>query len=181
MPACTVIVHKVLSCVISSNNVTCLKSIPAIKVNTSMSTFSQCRCMPVCTYCMHGAVYVSRFEKRGEFALNVNFGLVVLGGNTVDELSVALCYVSVAAPIPEIHSLNVQNTLGTIMRKWRITLLEVLYICQHGNGTFILPDLRCRKELWVSNLDRMLDYTTGTYDAISQIYRKHHLIACFRQ
>ena len=35
----------------------------------------------------------------------------MLGGSTVDALSVALCCASIAAPIPEIRSLKVRNTL----------------------------------------------------------------------
>ena len=36
--------------------------------------------------------------------LFVDFELALLGGSTVDDLFIALCCVSIAAPIPEIHS-----------------------------------------------------------------------------
>ena len=49
--------------------------------------------------------------------LKVDFELVVLSHSTVDGLSVALCCASIAAPIPELRSFKVQNTLGAIMRK----------------------------------------------------------------
>ena len=39
--------------------------------------------------------------------LIVDFELVVLCKSTVNELSVALCYTSMAAPVPEIISLKV--------------------------------------------------------------------------
>ena len=39
--------------------------------------------------------------------LTVDFELVVLCKSTVDGLSVALCYTSMAAPVPEIYSLQV--------------------------------------------------------------------------
>ena len=52
-------------------------------------------------------VYVSGFEKKDHFGLIVDFDLVVLCKSTVDGLSVALCCTSMAAPIPEICSLQV--------------------------------------------------------------------------
>ena len=39
--------------------------------------------------------------------LTVDFELVVLCISTVDGLSVALCYASMAAPVPKIYSLQV--------------------------------------------------------------------------
>ena len=48
---------------------------------------------------------MSGFEKRDQFILIADFELVVLGGSTVDELFVALCYTSIVTPVPEIHSL----------------------------------------------------------------------------
>ena len=53
--------------------------------------------------------YVRAFKKGGGGALLtfVDFELVVLSGSTVDELFVALCCTSIAAPIPKIHLLKV--------------------------------------------------------------------------
>ena len=52
---------------------------------------------------------MSGSEKRDHFALKVDFELVVLRHSTVDGLSFALCCASIAAPVPEIHSLKVQK------------------------------------------------------------------------
>ena len=52
--------------------------------------------------------YVSVFDKKAHWSLLVNFELAVLGGRTVDELSVALRCTSIAAPLPEICLLNMQ-------------------------------------------------------------------------
>ena len=52
---------------------------------------------------------MSRFEKRDHFALIVDFEVVVLCKGIVDELSVALCFSSLAASVTEIHSLKVHN------------------------------------------------------------------------
>ena len=41
--------------------------------------------------------------------LFVGFELVVLGGSTVDELSVVLCCALIVAPVPKISSLKVQK------------------------------------------------------------------------
>ena len=51
--------------------------------------------------------YVSGFGKKAHLSLFVDFELAVLGGSTVDELFIALCCASIAAPVPEIHSLKV--------------------------------------------------------------------------
>ena len=45
-------------------------------------------------------------QKGLYLSLFVDFELVVLGRSTVDELFVALCCASIAAPIPKIHSLK---------------------------------------------------------------------------
>ena len=43
--------------------------------------------------------------------------LVVLGGHTVGELFVALCFASIAAPVPGYARSKYENTPGTFMRK----------------------------------------------------------------
>ena len=52
---------------------------------------------------------MSGFDKRDHFTLIVDFELVALCTSTVDELSVALCFTSIAASAAKIHSLSVQN------------------------------------------------------------------------
>ena len=76
-----------------------------------------CRCMA-----RFQAIYVSGFDKRAHLSIFVDFELVVLGGSTVDELFIALCCSSIAAPIPEITRSKYENTLGAIMRKQPVTL-----------------------------------------------------------
>ena len=49
------------------------------------------------------------FDKRTNLSLFADCKLVVLCGSTVDELFVALCCTSVAAPVPEICSLEVRK------------------------------------------------------------------------
>ena len=63
-----------------------------------------CRCMARCQ-----AIYVSGFDKGTHLSIFVDFELVVLGGSTVDELFVALCCASIAAPISEVCSLKVRT------------------------------------------------------------------------
>ena len=52
---------------------------------------------------------VDRFEKGDHFALVVDFELVVLCKSTVDRLSAALCYTSMAAPVSKICSIKVRK------------------------------------------------------------------------
>ena len=47
------------------------------------------------------ATIVYGFEKRGYFLVKIDFQLVALKQSTVNDLSVALCCASKAAPIPE--------------------------------------------------------------------------------
>ena len=57
-----------------------------------------------------------------------NFELVIQGGSTVDELFIALCCPSIAAPVPKIRLLKVRKyALGAIMRKRPVTL-PLLYL-----------------------------------------------------
>ena len=49
------------------------------------------------------------FDRRAHLSLFVNFEFAVLGGSTVDELFIALYCASIAAPVPKIHWLKVQN------------------------------------------------------------------------
>ena len=69
---------------------------------------------------------VSRFDKRVHLSLFVDFELAILGGSTVDELFVALCFTSIAVPMPMIRWLKLQNRPCTIMRK-RPIALPLLY------------------------------------------------------
>ena len=89
---------------------------------------------------------MSGFEKRGHFALFVDFGLVVLGGSTVGGLSVALCLTLIAAPTPEICSLKVQKYARCDNEKQSRNYVN---ICKYGNGVTILSGLKRRKGLWV--------------------------------
>ena len=59
---------------------------------------------------------MSGFHKRVHLLLFVDFELAVLGVRTVDELFVTLRCASIAAPVPEIRSIKVRNTLSAIMR-----------------------------------------------------------------
>ena len=88
------------------------------------------------------------------FALYSNTGL----RHSIDELFVAFCCASIAAPVLEICSLKVQNTSGAIVKR---PVTFRYYIHKHGNGIIILPGLRHRKRLLVSNLARMLGQYHG--------------------
>ena len=57
---------------------------------------------------------MSGFDKRDHFTLIVDFELVLLCKSTVDELSVALCFASLAALAAKIRSLSVQNYAGFV-------------------------------------------------------------------
>ena len=48
-----------------------------------------------------------RILQKGPLVAIVDFELAALGGSTVDELFIAHCCASVAAPVPEIRSLKV--------------------------------------------------------------------------
>ena len=55
------------------------------------------------------AKHVSEFENWYNFTQIGDFELVYCFESTVNELHVALCFVSLAASVPEIRSLKVQN------------------------------------------------------------------------
>ena len=100
--------------------------------------------------------YVSGFDKIAPLSLFVDFELTVLGGSTVDELFVALRCASIAAPVPKIRSLKVRKCARCNYEKTAHNLFVITCIRKHGNGVTILPALKRRKGLQVSNLARML-------------------------
>ena len=66
--------------------------------------------------------YVSSFDKKAHLLLFVDFELAVLGGSTVDKLFIALCCASIAAPVPEIHTLKVRKYTRCNYEKRPVTL-----------------------------------------------------------
>ena len=85
---------------------------------------------------------MSGSEKRDYFALKVDFGLVVLSHSTVDGLSVALCCLSIAAPVPKIRLLKVRKYTRCNYEKMARNLSVI--ICKHGDSITILPGLKHR-------------------------------------
>ena len=55
-------------------------------------------------------IICEQISEKGVFH-TVEFGLVALSRGKDDELCFSLCCTLIVAPIPEIHSLKVQNTL----------------------------------------------------------------------
>ena len=82
-------------------------------------------------------------EKRDHFALKVDFELVALSHSTIDGLSVALCCTSIAAPVPEIHSLEVPKYARCSYEKTACNPSGIISVCKHmhGDGVTSLPGL----------------------------------------
>ena len=66
--------------------------------------------------------YVIGSEKRAHFAQFIDFELVALWQSTVNELSVALCCASIAAPVLEIRLLKLRKYAKRIIGKLALNI-----------------------------------------------------------